>query len=222
MPSVGPSSSWRRQRTSQTRNRPLRVSSTTGAPAVAEMYCPAEAPSAGCVMYSRPAVLMSAANRAATPAPHRKPKARLIRGSGSRRSMNRTAATSSGTGARASGSAMKNGVVLCPEATLSPSSMPNTRITHSAAATIPTMTPTRGRPGGRPSMTALGSKTGTGVPMPAEPTGSGPRGVPGPLGTVTTGRPGPSRSGWRGRRDRLDHGHCPRVLRGAFWLPGRG
>ena len=187
MPSVGPSSSWRRQRTSQTRNRPLRVSSTTGAPAVAEMYCPAEAPSAGWVMYSSPAVLMSAAKRAAMPAPHRKPKIRLIRGSGSRRSMNRTAATSSGTGARASGSAMKNGVVLCPDATLSPSSMPNTMITHSAASTIPMMTPTGARPGGLPSMTALGSKTGTGVPMaaslpgtararPSWPAGHGQRG----------------------------------------------
>ncbi len=149
----------------------MSVSSTTGAPAVAETYCPAEAPSAGWVMYSSPAVLMTMANSAAMPAPHRKPNARLTRGSGSSRSMNRTAATSSGTGARASGSAMKNGVVLCPDATLWPSSMPNTMITHSAASTIPRMTPTRGRPGGVPSMTALGSKTGAGVPMPAEPIG---------------------------------------------------
>ena len=86
--------------------------------------------------------------------------------------MNRTAATSSGTGARASGSAMKNGVVLCPDATLSPSSMPNTMMTHSAAAAIPMMTPTGARPGGLPSMTALGSYTGAGIPMPAEPTGN--------------------------------------------------
>src|SRR6201995_3201697 len=167
MPSVGPSSSWRRQRSSQTRNRPFRVSSTTGAPAVADTYSPAEAPSAGWVMYSRPAVLMTMAASAAIPAPHRKPKTRLIRGSGSSRSMNSTTDTSSGTGARASGSAIQNGAALRPDALASASSMPNTRSTHSAATMMPTMTPTRARPGFRPSTTALGSKTGAGVPMPA-------------------------------------------------------
>ena len=136
------------------------------------MYCPAEAPSAGWVTYSSPAVLMMMANRAAIPAPHKNPKIRLSRGSGSRRSMNSTTPTSSGTGARASGSAMRNGVVLCPDATLSPSSMPNTISTHSAASTIPMMTPTGARPGGLPSMTALGSYTGAAIPMAAEPTGN--------------------------------------------------
>src|ERR1700744_2110016 len=187
MPSVGPSSSWRRQRTSQTRNRPLRVSSTIGAPTVADTYSPAEAPSAGWVMYSSPAVLISAANRAAMPAPHKNPNARLIRGSGSSRSTNSATAISSGTGARASGSAMKNGAALCPDALASASSMPNTTMTQNAARMMPAMTPTRARPGGRPSTTARGSNTGAGIPMartllsgrwgkqgPARPAGRGP------------------------------------------------
>src|SRR6201995_5770175 len=176
MPSVGPSSSWRRQRSSQTRNRPLRVSSTMGAPTVADTYSPAEAPSAGWVMYSSPAVLISAANRAAMPAPHKNPNTRLIRGSGSSRSTNSTTAISSGPGASASGSATKNGAALCPDALASASSMANTTITQTAARMIPAMTPTRTRPGGRPSTTARGSKTGAGIPM-AEPYSAGRGGI---------------------------------------------
>ena len=64
---------------------------------------------------------------------------------------------SSGTGASASGTATKNGMALRPDATLSPSSTANTMSTHSAATTIPMITPTGARPGGLPSMTARGS-----------------------------------------------------------------
>src|SRR6516162_446905 len=161
MPSVGPSSSSRRRHSRPTRTRPLSVSSTTGAPNVADTYSPVLAPSAGWVTYSRPAVLMISAASAAIPAPQANAKISGPRGSGSSRSTQSTSATSSGTGSRASGSAMTNGTTPCPAANDSPASMLSATIAQAAVITIPAMNQTLGRPGTRPSITARGSNTGT-------------------------------------------------------------
>ena len=141
-------------------------SSTTGAPNVADTYSPVVLPSAGWVMKTSPAVLITAASSAATPAPQTNASTRLTRGSGSSRSTSSTQPTSSGTGSRASGSAMRNGATLCPaEFTLCTASAPSTTIAQPMAATMPRMTPARGRPAARPSITARGSKPGS-VAMP--------------------------------------------------------
>src|SRR5579863_7668736 len=161
MPSVGPSSSSLRRHSRPTRTRPLSVSSTTGAPNVADTYSPVPAPSSGWVTYSRPAVLMISAASAAIPAPQANAKISGPRGSGSSRSTQSTSATSSGTGSRASGSAMTNGTTPWPAANDSPASMLSATIAQAAVITIPAMNPTLGRPGTRPSITALGSNTGT-------------------------------------------------------------
>ncbi len=166
MPSVGPSNSCLRRHSSQNRTAPLSDSSTSGAPNVAEMSSPLLWPSSGWVMKSRPAVLMIAASRAATPAPQAKHRARLPRGSGSSRSSSSTRAISSGTGRRASGSAMRKGAGLWPApSTLSSRSMPSTMRAHASPAAMPMMSPGRGRPGGRPSITARGSRLGREVAM---------------------------------------------------------
>ena len=91
---------------------PLRLSSTTGAPNVADTYWPVLWPSAGWVMKTSPAVLITAASSAATPAPQAKASTRLARGSGSSRSISSTQPTRKGTGSRANGSAMRNGATL--------------------------------------------------------------------------------------------------------------
>ena len=145
------------------RIRPFSDSSTTGAPNVADTYSPVVLPSAGWVMKTSPAVLITAASSAATPAPQANASTRLIRGSGSSRSTSSTQPTSSGTGSRASGSAMRNGATLCPaEFTLCTASAPSTTMAHAMAATIARMTPARGRPAGRPSITARGIEAGVG------------------------------------------------------------
>src|SRR5215469_4657121 len=160
IPSVGPSNSALRRHSSRTRNKPLSVSSTTGAPSVADTYSPVPDPSAGWVTYSSPAVLMSSANSEATPAPQANARTRAPRGSGSRRSMNSTAAISSGTGSSASGNATKAGATPSPAATLCAASMVSARIAHAVVMTMLTMKEMLVRPGGRPSITALGSNTG--------------------------------------------------------------
>ena len=56
---------------------------------------------------------------------------------------------------------MKKGAALCtPLPRLSSRSAPREMSRHSTASTVPTVSPIRRRPGVRPSMTALGSKTG--------------------------------------------------------------
>ncbi len=160
IPSVGPSSSWRRRHRRTIRARPLRDSSTTGAPSVAEMYSPVVLPRSGCVMKRKPAVLITVASRAAIPAPQANANTRLIRGSGSSRSASSTSATSSGTGSKANGSAMKNGATLCRTSTLCSRSAPSRIMPQPIATTVPVINPARGRPGVRPSMIALGSKSG--------------------------------------------------------------
>src|ERR1035438_8667133 len=166
MPSVGPSSSWRRRQSRMIRMSPLRLSSTTGAPKVAETYCPVLCPRAGWVMKTSPAVLITTASSAATPAPQANASTRLTRGSGSSRSISSTQPTRNGTGSRANGSAMRNGATLCPAApTLCRASVPRTTIPQPIAAMMPRISPVRGLPGGRPSITARGSKPGIGVAM---------------------------------------------------------
>ncbi len=137
--------------------RPFSVSSTTGAPKVAATYSPVVAPSAGIVTYSRSAVLMISALRAATPAPQPNANARLARGSGSSRSIQRTSTTSSGTGSSAKGSAIANGAGPAPTANDCAASMPSATIAQAAVIAMPTMNPTGVRPGARLARTACGS-----------------------------------------------------------------
>jgi hypothetical protein len=166
MPSVGPSNSCLRRHSSQKRIMPLSVSSTSGAPNVAEMNSPLLLPSSGWVMNRRPAVLMIAASSAAIPAPQAKHRTRLPRGSGSSRSSSSTRAISNGTGSRASGSAMRKGTALCRAlAKLCSRSIPRTIRAHASPAAMPMTSPGRGRPGGRPSITARGSRWCRGVAM---------------------------------------------------------
>src|ERR1700751_673367 len=161
MPSVGTSSSSLRRHSRPTRTRPLSVSSTSGAPNVADTYSPVLAPSSGWVTYSRPAVLMISAASAAIPAPHANAKISGPRGSGSSRSTHSTSATSGAPGSGASGNATTNGTTPRPAANDSPASMLSATIAQAAVITIPAMNQTLCRPRTRPSITALGSNTGT-------------------------------------------------------------
>jgi len=62
--------------------------------------------------------------------------------------------------------ATRNGATLCPAAsTLCAASVASTMIAQPIAATMASTMPTRGRPGGRPSITARGSMSGIGLPM---------------------------------------------------------
>src|ERR1700761_7774520 len=156
-PSVGPSISSRRRQSRPMSTRPFSVSSTTGAPKVAATYSPVDAPSAGMVTYSRLAVLISSAASAAMPAPQPNANTRLMRGSGSSRSTHSTAAISSGTGSRASGSAIANGAAPAPTANDCATSIPSATIAQVAVTAVPMMSATGVRPGGRPARTARGS-----------------------------------------------------------------
>ena len=93
MPSVGPSISWRRSRSSISSTPPLAVSSTIGAPIVVLISCPALAPNAGTTRYSRLSVLTIRASSVAMPAPPRNANVRFSRGSGSSRSIHSRPAT---------------------------------------------------------------------------------------------------------------------------------
>ena len=138
------------------RTAPLSVSSTTGAPNVAATYSPVDAPSRGCVTYTRSAVLTISAVSAAIPAPQPNANARSARGSGSSRSIHSTTTTSSGTGSSASGSAIANGATPAPAANDCTASMPSATIAHATVTAMPTMKATGVRPAGRPASTALG------------------------------------------------------------------
>src|ERR1700691_2164354 len=138
------------------RNRPLSVSSMTGAPNVAATYSPLDAASLGIVTYSRSAVLTISAVSAAMPAPQPNANASVPRGSGSSRSTQSTATTSSGTGSSAKGSAIANGAAPSPAANDCTASMPSATIAQAAVTAVPTMNPTGVRPGGRPARTARG------------------------------------------------------------------
>src|ERR1700691_4318741 len=139
------------------RNRPLSVSSMTGAPNVAATYSPLDAPSLGIVTYSRSAVLTISAVSAAMPAPQPNANASVPRGSGSSRSTQSTATTSSGTGSSARGSAIANGAAPSPAANDCTASMPSATIAHAAVIAMQAMHATGVRPGGRPSRPARGS-----------------------------------------------------------------
>src|ERR1700722_9658973 len=172
-PSVGPSISSRRRHSRPNSTRPFSVSSTTGAPNVAATYSPVLAPSAGIVTYSRSAVLMTSAARAAIPAPQTNANARFCLGSGSSRSIHSTSAISSGTGSSASGSAIANGAGPSPNAKDCTASIPTVTNAQKAATAIPTMKPTGVRPGSRSSSTATGSNGSAGAAGSAGSAGSG-------------------------------------------------
>ncbi len=79
---------------------------------------------------------------------------------------------------------MRKGATLCPAAsTLCRASVPSTTIAQPMAAMIPRISPIRGLPGGRPSITARGSKPGIGVAMAGS--------VPGTARTAGTASPWP-------------------------------
>ena len=70
---------------------------------------------------------------------------------------------------------MRKGATLCPAAsTLCRTSVPSTTIAQPMAAMIPRISPIRGLPGGRPSITARGSKPGIGVAMAGSVPGTAP------------------------------------------------
>src|SRR6478735_5714749 len=193
-PSVQPSISCRRNHSIPNSTAPLRISSTNGAPNDATTYQPTSSPNSGAVSSSRPSVLRIPATSVAIPAPHRNATTSALGGSGSRRSSASTTGTQMPSGTSASSSPTVN--VPTPDSAAS--TRPTSR--HRLATAIVTMTPTRARPGGRPSSTARGS---SGTAAPAGPSGCGGcwgGGTAGPCGGKVTGGKATHPAGDAGRR----------------------
>src|SRR5690606_34454063 len=181
-PSVQPSISCRWNQSIPNSTAPLRISSTNGAPNDATTYQPTSSPNSGAVSSSRPSVLSTPATSVAMPAPQRNATTSALGGSGSRRSSARTTGTQIPRGTSAS----RSPTVNVPTPDRAARTRPTSR--HRLATAIVTMTPTRARPGGRPSRTARGSSGTAAAPGCGGGGGCRGGGGPGPLGGEVQGR----------------------------------